>query len=59
MSCSLRCKRDDINLGLIAQEFVSSSGGHRKAAGFPINSESIEKIKPYIIELLDNKKMGN
>ena len=59
MSCSLRCTRDDINLGLIAQEFVTGSGGHRKAAGFPLNEESLKKIQPIINELLDNKKMGN
>ena len=55
MSCSLRCTRNDIDLGLIAREFVSDSGGHKKAAGFPINDESLEKIKKILDEYLNNK----
>lgn len=48
MSCSLRTIRDDIDLGKICREFHHEGGGHKKAAGFTIDSESIPKIKEYI-----------
>lgn len=54
MTCSLRCIRNDIDLGLIAQEFHHGGGGHRKAAGFVIDKESTPKIKSFIDEYLNN-----
>ena len=53
MSCSLRTIRDDIHLGEICKEFHHDGGGHRKAAGFIIDSESIPKIKKYIDDYLE------
>lgn len=53
MSCSLRTTRDDIHLGEICKEFHHDGGGHRKAAGFIIDSESIPKIKKYIDDYLE------
>lgn len=54
MSCSLRTTRDDIDLGEICKTFHHDGGGHKKAAGFIIDSESIPKIKRYIDEYLEN-----
>lgn len=54
MSCSLRTCRDDIDLGIIANEFTTVGGGHKKAAGFPMNDESAPKIQKIINEYFDN-----
>lgn len=55
MSCSLRTIREDIHLGEICKEFHHDGGGHRKAAGFIIDAESIPKIKRYIDEYLERR----
>lgn len=46
-SVSLRCAKDDIDLNEIGTEFHHDGGGHRKAAGFDIDEESIPKIQEY------------
>jgi oligoribonuclease NrnB/cAMP/cGMP phosphodiesterase (DHH superfamily) len=54
--CSLRCRKDDIDVGLIAKDFSPSGGGHKKAAGFNIDEYSIKKLEPLIIEYLKKKR---
>lgn len=56
MSCSLRTVRDDLDLGIICQNFHHNGGGHKKAAGFSIDNESIPKIAKYIDEYVENLK---
>lgn len=46
-SVSLRCIKDDIDLNEIGAEFHHDGGGHKKAAGFDIDEESIPKIQEY------------
>ncbi|MBQ6285345.1 MAG: hypothetical protein IJK67_03435 [Bacilli bacterium] len=38
---SFRTVRDDINVGEIAKSFTKEGGGHLKAAGMPLNSETL------------------
>ena len=58
-SVSLRCVKDNINLGEIAQEFHHDGGGHKKAAGFMLDEESTENIKTLTLEYLNNIKRSN
>ncbi len=54
---SLRCIKDDIDLNDICLQFHHDGGGHKKAAGFIIDSESIPKIIDYhtmYLEKLNN-----
>jgi hypothetical protein len=51
-TCSLRTDNDKYNLGLIAQEFTSVGGGHKRAAGFKFDEESIPKINSIISKYL-------
>lgn len=52
LTCSLRTDNDKYNLGLIAQEFTSVGGGHKRAAGFKFDEESIPKINSIISKYL-------
>lgn len=54
LSCSLRCEKDDVDVSKIAGEFHHNGGGHIKASGFTLDSESIPKVKKYIDLYLDN-----
>jgi oligoribonuclease NrnB/cAMP/cGMP phosphodiesterase (DHH superfamily) len=58
-SVSLRCTRDDIDLGLISLEFHHDGGGHKKAAGFMIDDESIKNIEIYVDEYINKFKRSN
>lgn len=53
-SVSLRCVKDNVDLNQICGEFHHDGGGHRKSAGFIIDSESIPKIKVYNDRYLEN-----
>lgn len=59
MKCSLRCVKDDIDLGKVASEFESSGGGHKKAAGFYINAECMDIIMKFVNEYINSKKNKN
>ena len=54
LSCSLRCEKDGIDVSVIASELHHNGGGHIKASGFTLDSESIPKVKKYIDLYLDN-----
>lgn len=56
-SVSLRCVKDNINLNQICLEFHHDGGGHKKAAGFILDKESIPKVQEYHNMYLDNLKM--
>lgn len=43
-TCSLRTNNDKYDMGLIAKEFTQNGGGHKRAAGFQFDEESIPKI---------------
>ena len=53
---SLRCVKESIDLNKICLEFHKDGGGHKKAAGFIIDSESIPKIRKYNDMYLENIK---
>ena len=48
LSCSLRCEKDNVDVSVIASEFHHNGGGHPKASGFTLDSESIPKVKKYL-----------
>lgn len=54
LSCSLRCEKDGVDVSAVASEFHHNGGGHTKASGFTLDSESIPKIKRYIDLYLEN-----
>lgn len=54
LSCSLRCEKDGVDVSVIASEFQHDGGGHTKASGFTLDSESIPKVKKYVDLYLDN-----
>ena len=54
LSCSLRCEKDGVDVSVIASEFQYDGGGHTKASGFTLDSESIPKVKKYVDLYLDN-----
>lgn len=58
-SVSLRTVREDINLNEIGKYFHHDGGGHKKAAGFILDAESIPKIKEYAEMYLENIKTEN
>ena len=58
-SVSLRSTRDDIDLGSISLDFHHDGGGHKKAAGFMIDDESIERIEPFVKEYLRKFKRND
>lgn len=43
-TCSLRTNNDKYDMGLIAKDFTQNGGGHKRAAGFQFDEESIPKI---------------
>jgi uncharacterized protein len=53
-SVSLRSVKDNVDLNQIGREFHPNGGGHKSAAGFLIDRESIPKLKEYINLYLDN-----
>lgn len=53
---SLRCTKENIDLNQISSEFHKDGGGHKKAAGFIIDEESIPKIQKYHNMYLENLK---
>lgn len=53
-SVSLRSIKETVDLNKIGMEFHSNGGGHKNAAGFIIDKESIPKLKEYINLYLDN-----
>lgn len=58
-SFSLRTVRDDIDLGEFAKKITSLAGGQEKAAGMPINSETmwiLEKINNTLVNGLEKDK---
>ena len=44
---------NDVDLSIIAQSL--GGGGHKKAAGFPMNEENIDKIFPLLQKKLIKK----
>ena len=54
LSCSLRCEKDNVDVSVIASEFHRNGGGHPKASGFTLDSESIPKVKKYLDLYLEN-----
>lgn len=59
MTCSLRINNDNYDLGLVAQEFEPTGGGHKRAAGFRIDELSIPKINEIITKYLEALKTGD
>ena len=57
MQFSFRTYRDDINVGEIAKSFTKEAGGHPKAAGMPINTDTLF-ILNLVKENFDNKVMS-
>ncbi len=49
-SFSLRTIKDDINVGLIAKSFTPDGGGHIKAAGMPLNKDTI-----FILDIINEQ----
>ncbi len=52
LTCSLRINNDKYDLGQVAKEFTANGGGHKRAAGFQFDDESIPKIKEIISKYL-------
>lgn len=50
--CSLRINNDNYDLGQVAQEFTPNGGGHKRAAGFQFDKDSIPKIEEIISKYL-------
>ena len=59
MTCSLRINNDNYDLGLVAQEFNPTGGGHKQAAGFQIDELSIPKINEIITKYLEALKTSD
>lgn len=59
MTCSLRINNDNYDLGLVAQEFEPTGGGHKRAAGFRIDELSIPKINEIITKYLEALKTSD
>ncbi|MDD2518498.1 MAG: hypothetical protein PHI05_00590 [Bacilli bacterium] len=58
-SFSFRTVRDDVNLGEFAKRITPLAGGQEKAAGMPINSETVwilEKINQTLVNGLEKEK---
>lgn len=51
---SLRCVKENIDLNKICLEFHHDGGGHKKAAGFILDKESIPKVQEYHNLYLEN-----
>lgn len=54
---SFRTIRDDINVSEIAKSYTKEGGGHPKAAGMPINSDTAFILELAIDRLIDNTKV--
>lgn len=52
LTCSLRINNDKYDLGQVAQEFTPNGGGHKRAAGFQFDEDSIPKIEEIISKYL-------
>ena len=52
LTCSLRINNDKYDLGQVAQEFTPNGGGHKRAAGFQFDENSIPKIEEIISKYL-------
>lgn len=52
LTCSLRINNDKYDLGQVAQEFTLNGGGHKRAAGFQFDEDSIPKIEEIISKYL-------
>ncbi len=59
LTCSLRTDNDNFDVGLIAQEFNPTGGGHKMAAGFKIDELSISKINELITKYLEALKTND
>lgn len=55
-TASLRCVKENIDLNQICLEFHHDGGGHKKAAGFMLDKESIPKVQEYHNLYLENLK---
>ena len=51
-TCSLRGRKNSLNLNDIAPLFTKNGGGHECAAGFSFDNESIHKINGILLEYL-------
>lgn len=59
LTYSLRTDNDNFDVGLIAQEFNPTGGGHKMAAGFKIDELSISKINELITKYLEALKTND